>query len=120
MKPASAIQTLSVRFAKWAGWLTFVDEYVVDKFLGKHSLDIVVVGPPRLPQLFLLLLPRRNREHIVGDLEEEFRTIVLPQHGRFLARSWYFEQVIFALGFYLWPVIKKILGLSVLYKRTER
>jgi hypothetical protein len=76
--------------------------------------------PPRSAQFVLLLIPKRNREHLVGDLEEEFHTVVLPQHGRFLARCWYFEQVMLAIGFHLWPTIKKILGLSVLYKLIGR
>lgn len=76
--------------------------------------------PPRLAHFALLLIPKRNREHLVGDLEEEFRTTVLPHHGRVLARCWYFEQVMLAIGFYLWPTIKKILSLSMLYKLIGR
>jgi hypothetical protein len=80
----------------------------------------VEIGAPRFAQFVLLLIPKHNREHLVGDLEEEFNTVVLPQHGRFLARCWYFEQVMLAVGFYLWPTIKKILGLSVFYKLIGR
>lgn len=76
--------------------------------------------PPRSAQFALLLIPKRNREHLVGDLEEEYRTIVLPQFGRFLARCWYFEQVTIAIGCYAWPTIKKILGLSVIFKLIGR
>jgi hypothetical protein len=76
--------------------------------------------PPRSAQFALLLIPKRNREHLAGDLEEEFRTVVLPQHGRFLARCWYCEQVALAIGFYLWPTVKKILGLSVILKLIGR
>jgi hypothetical protein len=76
--------------------------------------------PPRLAHFALLLVPKRNREHLIGDLEEEFRTVVLPRHGCFLARCWYFEQVALAIGSYLWPMIKKILGLSILHKLIGR
>lgn len=76
--------------------------------------------PPRSAQFALLLIPKRNRAHLVGDLQEEFRTVLLPQHGRFLAQCWYWEQAMLAIGFYLWPTIKKILGLSVLYKLIGR
>jgi hypothetical protein len=77
-------------------------------------------APPRFARFVFLLIPKRNREHLVGDLEEEFNIVVLPQYGSFLARCWYFEQVMLAVGFYLWPTIKKILGLSVLYKMIGR
>jgi hypothetical protein len=76
--------------------------------------------PPRSAQFALLLLPKRNREHLIGDLEEEFRTIVLPQYGRFLAGCWYCEQVGLAIVYYAWPTLKKILGLSFLYKLIGR
>jgi hypothetical protein len=71
---------------------------------------------PRSAQFALLLIPKRNREHLIGDLEEEFQTIVLPQYGRFLASCWYFEQAMLAIGYYLWPAMKKILGFTVIYK----
>src|SRR5947209_376105 len=39
-------------------------------------------GTPLLtPTFALLLIPKRNREHVIGDLEEEYRTTVLPQYG---------------------------------------
>jgi hypothetical protein len=75
---------------------------------------------PRFAQFALLLIPKCSREHLIGDLEEEFQTIVLPEYGSFWARCWYFEQVAIAIGCYVWPTIKKILGLSVLYKLIGR
>jgi hypothetical protein len=76
--------------------------------------------PPRSAQFGLLLVPKRNREHLIGDLEEEYRTIVQPQYGRFLAGCWYCEQVAIAIGCYVGPTIKKILGLSVIFKLIGR
>jgi hypothetical protein len=75
---------------------------------------------PRLARAFLRAIPKRNREHLIGDLEEEFQTVVLPQYGYLLACCWYCEQVTLAIGNYLWPTIKKILGLSALYKLIGR
>jgi hypothetical protein len=77
-------------------------------------------NPPRSAQFALLLIPKRNREHLVGDLEEEFSIIVLPQYGRFLAGCWYFEQVALAIACYAWPTMKKILGLSFILKLIGR
>lgn len=76
--------------------------------------------PPRFAQFALLLIPKRNRENLIGDLEEEYRTIVLPQYGHFLARCWYVEQVAIAIACYAWPTIKKILGLSFILKLIGR
>jgi len=76
--------------------------------------------PPSFAEFILLLIPKRSREHLIGDLEEEFRTTVLPHHGRVLAKCWYFEQVVLAVGFYLWPTIKRILGLTAIFKLIGR
>src|SRR5437763_1135374 len=36
-------------------------------------------SPPRPARFALLLIPKRNREHLIGDLDEEYRTVVLPE-----------------------------------------
>jgi hypothetical protein len=111
------VLTLADSIANPAERRFFIDRYwYALQFHGQ----ILRNGPPRSVKFILLLVPKRNREHLIGDLEEEFQTIVLPQYGRFLARCWYFEQVMLAIGFYLWPTIKKILRLSVLYKLIGR
>ena len=76
--------------------------------------------PPRAARFLLLLIPKRNREHLLGDLEEEYRTIVLPEYGRFWAKLWYCEQAAIAVGFYVWPFIKRILGLAAIWKVIGR
>jgi len=76
--------------------------------------------PPRVAQFALLLIPKKNREHLIGDLEEEYRTIALPEFGRFWARLWYWEQTGLALGFYVWPFVKRILGLAAIWKVIGR
>lgn len=73
-------------------------------------------SPPQVAQFALLLIPKRNREHLIGDMEEEYRTIALPKYGRFLACAWYWEQTAIAVGRYLLPVIKRILGFAVIWK----
>ena len=76
--------------------------------------------PPRVAVFALLLIPKKNREHLIGDLEEEYRTILLPQYGRFRARLWYWEQTALALGFYAWPFLKKVLGMAAIWKLIGR
>lgn len=76
--------------------------------------------PPRMAHLLLLMIPKRCREHLIGDLEEEFRTILLPEHGWFWSCVWYWGQTIQALGFYVWPLLKRILGLAAIWKVIGR
>lgn len=51
-------------------------------------------SPPRLGEFILLLIPLSQREHLRGDLEEEFKTIVVPKYGVRLARLYYRWQVL--------------------------
>jgi hypothetical protein len=52
--------------------------------------------PPRAAKFLLLLLPPRNRDCIIGDLEEEYRTVLLREYGEQLARFYYWWHVILA------------------------
>src|ERR1041385_5074036 len=65
------------------------------KARGSHN-------PSRLAEIILLLLPKRNREHIIGDLEEEYRTI----EKRF-PRLWFWRQVLALVGGYWWAAIRR-------------
>src|SRR5262249_15256743 len=62
-------------------------------------------APPELPstaRFLLLLIPKKDRNNLVGDLEEEFSMIVLPHYGLRRARTWYWEQVFASLVPILW------------------
>lgn len=88
---------------------------------GQHTASrLSTEDPPRVAQFALLMIPTRSREHLLGDLEEEYRTIVLPQCRRFWAKAWYWEQTLLALGFYVWPFLKKVLGMAVIWKLIGR
>ena len=51
--------------------------------------------PPRWAEWLLqIVLPRRDRETVSGDLLEEFREVVVPTRGRLRARAWYVRQVL--------------------------
>lgn len=79
-------------------------------------VSLVGTSPPRSAQFLLLLIPKRNREHLIGDLEEEYRTIVLPEYGRFWAGLWYWGQTLGAIGPYLWSGLKRVLGWAAIAK----
>jgi hypothetical protein len=62
--------------------------------------------PPAGAQYLLLLLPRKYREGLLGDLEEEYRTVVLPRHGRIMAQLYYWVQVVELFV----PILLRFLG----------
>jgi hypothetical protein len=68
-----------------------------------------------LPQIFLLFVPRRNREHIIGDLEEEYCT----SQKRF-PRCWYWGQVLALVGCYWWASLKRIVGRDTIRKLIRK
>lgn len=73
-------------------------------------------SPPRPARFALLLIPKRNREHLIGDLDEEYRTVVLPEYGRFWAGFWYWGQTFWAIGPYLWKGLKRVVGWAAVIK----
>ena len=76
--------------------------------------------PPKSAHFVLLLVPKKDREHLIGDLEEEYRTNILPEYGKFWARVWYWVQAIQAIGFYVWPFVKRVLGMAAIGKVIGR
>ena len=64
-----------------------------------------------LAQIFLLFVPKRNREHIVGDLEEEYST----SRKRF-PRCWYWSQVLALVGCYWWAALRRVAGRDTIRK----
>ena len=52
------------------------------------------VNPPQSAELLLHLMPKRDREYILGDLEEDFRTDFLPKFGPEKARRLYWWHAV--------------------------
>jgi hypothetical protein len=73
-------------------------------------------APPDWGLYCLLLIPKRNREHLVGDLEEEFRTVILPRYGPRKAACWYWWNVIVSIVPFGVQLLKRILGFAVILK----
>jgi hypothetical protein len=76
-------------------------------------------APPRSAYFLLLLIPKRNREHLIGDLEEEYRTIVLPKYGERAAWFWYWWQVGISFSPLLWARLKQLAGFVILWKNVH-
>jgi len=50
--------------------------------------------PNRAEMLLHFGLPKRDRECMIGDLEEEYRTVILPKYGPRVAARWYWWQAV--------------------------
>lgn len=68
---------------------------------------------PVLGRVLFLLVPRRSRDHLVGDLEEEYQKDILLFRSWFRARCWWWRQVLGIVGPYLVKRVKRVLGLEV-------
>ena len=67
-------------------------EYLIKVFSSPHD-GHQLLSPPRPAKFMLLLIPLRQREHLLGDLEEEFRTTLVPEYGLRWARIYYYWHV---------------------------
>ena len=74
---------------------------------------------PRNAKFLLLLIPRKSRENLVGDLEEEFSTIILPRCGQRKAQAWYWWQVSASIAPLVWAQVKRIAGIVLLWKAVK-
>jgi hypothetical protein len=75
--------------------------------------------PPSGAKFLLLLIPRRYREHLVGDLEEEYYTTVLPEYGLRTARRWYWWHVCISIGPLIWAKLRRVAGIVLFWKSVR-
>jgi hypothetical protein len=73
-----------------------------ERALGSLLLDAILnrllrkresSSPPRFFEFLLFLIPIRQRDHVAGDLEEEYRSVTVPKYGKRLASTIYAWQV---------------------------
>jgi len=76
-------------------------------------------GQPKLAAFILLLVPSADREHLRGDLDEEFE-IKQRQQGRRAARKYYWEQVIGSVAPLLLEWIKDLAEFALLWRGIKR
>src|SRR5258707_1968200 len=63
------------------------------------DIDISLQPPADATRLLFLLVPRDDREHVVGDLDEAFQIVVERTDTRF-ARRWYWFQAVRTVAYY--------------------
>lgn len=79
----------------WNGKTEVVLDYeLAQRIQAKH---LESQQPPSHAKFLLLLIPKKYREYLVGDLEEEFRTVTVVDYGPTVARFLYWWQVVLAL-----------------------
>ena len=76
-------------------------------------------SPPKTARFLLLLIPRRHRENLVGDLEEEFATILVPSYGFTKARFWYWWQVAMSICPLVWAHVQRTVFMAWFWVRTR-
>ncbi len=78
-----------------AGYLTALGNwlaYIFDSM--ERSVAEQAVPPNRAEMLLHFALPKRDRECMIGDLEEEYRRVILPKYGAGVAARWYWWQAV--------------------------
>lgn len=68
--------------------------------------------PPKFAEYLLYFLPKKEREPLLGDLEEEYRE-VYKKFGKGKAKFWYYCQVAMSFWPYIARAVKKLVGLGV-------
>jgi hypothetical protein len=110
------------RLALEVGGRLFVlgEDGIVREFVDPALfLDPGLTGPPRRAEQTLWLFLGDRRQELIGDLEEEYRTIILPKFGVRFARTWYWKQVLSSL----WPIacsrVRSALKLAALLRAVD-
>lgn len=76
--------------------------------------------PPRAAKFFLLLVPIRTREHVMGDIEEEFNTVLIPEYGLLLARFYYWWHVFLEVAGSVFGAMQNLAGVNPAKGATEK
>jgi hypothetical protein len=91
----------------------------IDKIESVAYSGRIPFSPPKVAKFILLLVPKHHRENLIGDLEEEYATILLPEFGVRKARTWYWWQVTLSVGPLLWAQFKRAAAFAWLWKRVQ-
>lgn len=73
----------------------------------------------RLSEVFFILIPVRDREHILGDLEEEFE-VALVQDGAVKAYLRYYQEAATSIQPYLLRLLRRIFDWNLLLRLVRR
>lgn len=94
-------------------------EWLLAPHHGSALEGDMISEPPKLAEFFMLLLPMKYREELVGCAEEEYRTRSLPRLGARKARVIFWAQMIHAWLIFLARPFAGIAGLAWVGKVVE-
>jgi ABC-type Mn2+/Zn2+ transport system ATPase subunit len=86
---------------------------------GSAAADRQILKPPKVAEFFMLLLPMKYRESLIGDAEEEYWTRSLPRFGARKARLIFWIQAIHAWQMFLARPLAGIAGLAWIGKIVD-
>jgi hypothetical protein len=86
---------------------------------GSGRAGNIVLGPPKLAEFFMLLLPMKYREELIGCAEEEYWTRSLPRLGARRAQVIFWTQMIHAWLIFLARPLAGIAGLAWMGKIVD-
>lgn len=70
------------------------------------------IPPLRAQKLLHFWLPKSSRDSLIGDLDEEFSTKIVPKFGIDSARWWYWKQTVFELAAAVMPKVKMLIAFA--------
>lgn len=110
---------LQVEFQDHVFWppktMTLTAIPILKKLRKKRELssDLLTVPPIRAEIIMRFVLPKSDRDSLLGDLEEEYR-YMLAKFGIATARKWYWAQCGRTVAAYVWSGFSKFAKLALL------
>src|SRR5262249_6058800 len=75
---------------------------------------------PRLARVIFFFVEKRSREHLVGDLEEEYWALIVQIRTPFQAWCWWCGEALCVAIAYCWKRIRRIVGLAAVVRMRRR
>jgi hypothetical protein len=85
-----------------------------------HLLEMNLGHIPLLARVIFLVIGKRNREYLVGDLEEEYWTLIVQVRSPFQAWCWWCGEALCVAVAYFWKGIRRVVGLAAVARMRRR
>lgn len=85
--------------------------------------DSVAAAKDKIPligRVICRLIDVRTREYVVGDLEEEYWTVIIISRRWLSARCWWWRQVFAMVGYGVWKRLLRLVGLELARRLRRR
>jgi len=125
LQPAEVVALIKSKRSNRAQWDKLIELKLANKIRGRdwdrreYNTETESDTPPKMATLLILLIPKKNREHVLGDLDEEYRTILVPRYGRRTAKAWYWWHVAISIGPLLSAQIKRAAAIAWLWMHVR-